>query len=164
MSDFTPRLVKNMWRTLFLITPAFLVMYPITVNLLIAHEAENGDARAIRILLNCGANVDAVDNGRTPLMYAVQNRHMDAIRTLLASHADVNAKYEENGMTSLMMAASDGQMAMVKALINAGADVKAHDKLGRSVLWWALQTDKDEFKPTGYDPKVITLLRAAGAK
>ncbi len=164
MNSLVSHKVKNSGAGWLLLTLILLLIYFVLVNGVLFYEAEDGNATVVNLTLYLGANVNADDNGRTPLMFAVQNWNVDVVRTLIAHHADVNAKYEEDGTTALMTAASDGQMTMVKALINAGADVNAHDKLGRSALWWALQTDKEEFKPTGYDPKVVSLLRAVGAK
>src|SRR5262249_44952306 len=52
--------------------------------------AEGGNAEAVKALLDRGANVNAQDetHGRTPLVFAVAQNRLDAMRVLLARGAD----------------------------------------------------------------------------
>ena len=55
--------------------------------------AGRGDPAAVEALLDRGADVDAKDiDGRTALMLAIQNGHLDVVKALIAKGADVNAK------------------------------------------------------------------------
>ena len=67
-----------------------------------------GDAVAIRLLVEAGANINAVDNkGNTPLHEAVTWRHTLAARMLIEQGADVLLT-NESGLTPLDIAKSDG--------------------------------------------------------
>jgi ankyrin repeat protein len=84
--------------------------------------ALEGDTARVKVLLNHGANVNATDlEGRTALMFAAINLHLDIVEMLLERGADVNARAND-GATALMLAASCGDAAIVQALLNRGAD------------------------------------------
>jgi uncharacterized protein len=82
--------------------------------------------------------------GKTALMYAVQERDLSAIRSLLATTVDVNAathakvgiaQIEACGLhagsrTALMYAAWQGNPEIVSLLLKAGADVRRVDSTG----------------------------------
>jgi ankyrin repeat protein len=71
-----------------------------------------------RKVLNC---FDFIS--RTPLMYAVENRHLDIARTLLEEGSDVNICHEPPlGDTALYYAVENEDVDMVKLLLDAGAD------------------------------------------
>jgi ankyrin repeat protein len=61
----------------------------------------DGQAREVRRLLSEGADVnDADELGRTPLMAASQNGHVEIVDMLLAAEANANAANDE-GNTAL---------------------------------------------------------------
>lgn len=67
-----------------------------------------GDAIGIRLLLDAGANVNAIDNkGNAPLHEAVINRQALAARLLIEHGADVRLR-NKAGLTALDIAKSDG--------------------------------------------------------
>lgn len=66
---------------------------------------------------------------RTPLMLAAFRGDLPAIRRLLASGADVNARDRE-GMTALMFASYGGYGSVVRELLRHGANVYARAKNG----------------------------------
>ena len=67
-----------------------------------------GDAVAIRLLVEAGASINAVDNkGNTPLHEAVTWRHTLAARMLIEQGADMLLR-NESGLTPLDIAKSDG--------------------------------------------------------
>ena len=53
-----------------------------------------GNAAAVKVLLDHGANVNAVETakGQTALMWAASERHAAAAKTLIEGGADVNAR------------------------------------------------------------------------
>jgi ankyrin repeat protein len=86
-----------------------------------------------------GADLTVRDRrGNTPLLYAAAYGSLDAVRTLLAAGADVNAR---NGFdaTPLIWAASNPEKA--RFLVEHGADVHAKTKQGRTALMIAAACD-----------------------
>src|ERR1700674_4140252 len=70
------------------------------------------------------------------LVEAVKKRDLEAVRTLLKQHADVNAR-SGDGATALVWAAHFNNPEMVELLIGAGANVNAANDLGVTALWEA---------------------------
>ncbi len=88
-----------------------------------------GDLKAVRLMLDHGADVNAVDPfGRTPLMYAAISDLLpvEVVRLLIERGADVNAqdrhtKAGDAGLTVLDIAKLNGQTPVVDLLIQHGA-------------------------------------------
>ena len=81
-----------------------------------------GDTRAVKEMLGHGTNVNARDKeGRTALMFAVVNHHLNTAQTLLNYGADVKVKAND-GFTALMLAVLGGDTEIVEALLAGGAD------------------------------------------
>jgi uncharacterized protein len=88
-----------------------------------------GDMKAIRLLLDHGADVKVFDPlGRTALMYAAISDvlPLDAVKLLVERGADVNAKDAhkksgDEGLTVLDIAKLNGKTPIVDFLMNAGA-------------------------------------------
>jgi ankyrin repeat protein len=81
------------------------------------------DGRVVQTLLDAGGNPDAKDGrGMTPLMLAVATDHQDpdAIRALLAHHADTSIR-SLDGETALDWASKFGPTPAFEALKRAGA-------------------------------------------
>lgn len=83
----------------------------------------------IKLLIDHGANVDSriisdsADRARSVLGFAAENGLQDAVRTLLASGADVNWRFSLEDETALVSAISGGDDAIVHMILDAGADV-----------------------------------------
>ena len=63
---------------------------------------------------------------RSPIIYAANNGHLDAVRYLL----DIDAKIEDvsnNGRTPLMWACHWGHVNVVKYLVSRGANIDVVD-------------------------------------
>jgi ankyrin repeat protein len=69
--------------------------------------------------------------GSTPLMYAAAFGSLEAMKSLVAAGADVNAKNAFD-MTALLVCSTD--LAKVRFLVDKGADVNARSKPGRTPL------------------------------
>jgi ankyrin repeat protein len=88
-----------------------------------------GDTKAIRLMLDHGADVNAADpTGRTPLMYAAVSDLLpvDSVKLLLERGADVNAidrhkRSGDSGYTALDIAKENGNTPIVELLLKAGA-------------------------------------------
>jgi euchromatic histone-lysine N-methyltransferase len=83
--------------------------------------------------------------GRTPLMRAVENKHVEAVRKLIAAGADVNARQDpRQGDSALRLAATDGPLAISTLLIDAGANPLLPGRLFLTPLDRARQRNSPE--------------------
>jgi hypothetical protein len=88
-----------------------------------------GDLNAVRLMLDHGADVNAIDPfGRTALMYAAASDllPLDVVKLLVEHGADVNAKdghkhAGDSGLTALDIARLHGETPVVEYLSKAGA-------------------------------------------
>jgi ankyrin repeat protein len=75
------------------------------------------------------------------LIFAARKSNLEAVKTLLAKGADVNAK-TEYGATPLFFACDRGNVEIVKLLLDAGADVNITDSFYKSPpVFWAVMKD-----------------------
>ncbi len=105
------------------------------------------------------------EGGHTDLMRAALEGKTEAVKALLESGADVNAKDDE-GRTALMFAVTNMQTDSVKALLEHGADVNVRANDGADVSGRFIETGKTALmlaKEKGYT-EIASLLQAAGAK
>ena len=100
---------------------------------LVFSASKIGDVESIRKAVAAGARVDQPDDlGNTPLHYAANAGHVDAVQELLTAFgAPVNA-VNSAGDTPLHKAAARGHAAVVKALLAAGADATLTNALGQT--------------------------------
>jgi ankyrin repeat protein len=120
--------------------------------------ARTGRVDAARVLLDKGANVNAVERwrGQTALMWAAAQNQAGMVRALAAAGAHVNARSTINnwerqvtaepraiyrpagGWTPLLYAAREGCVECVGVLADAGADLNLADPEGISPLLMAV--------------------------
>src|SRR5579862_3794639 len=83
-----------------------------------------GNPETVKLLLTHGADANAKEpnRGQSALMWAVDQKHLDAARTLIEHGADVNV-HSKNGFTPLLFAAKQGDIETVRMLLKAGAKV-----------------------------------------
>ena len=99
----------------------------------------NNDLNSLKASLAKGADVNTKDaRGSTLLMHAAAVGSPEAVKLLLDSGADVNAKNEVEA-TALILGAGNAEKA--RMLVEKGADVNAHSKLGRTPLMIAAGCD-----------------------
>jgi ankyrin repeat protein len=78
------------------------------------------------------------DAGRATAMFAaIRGNDLPALKTLLASGADVNTRGERE-TTPLMYACAFGSPESVKLLLAKGADVNAQNAFGATALMWSV--------------------------
>ena len=93
-------------------------------------------AELVKILLEAGADVDAVDSDQSsPLHFASKSSSVPVVKVLLEAGADVNAL--NCSQSSPLHYASKRNPAVVPVLLEAGAKVNVLDKWQRSPLYWA---------------------------
>ncbi len=84
--------------------------------------AQQGDAAALRTLLEAGEDVDSLDRyGQTALMLAAVRGHVAAVEVLIEAGArlDHTAKYR---LSALMLATINDRYQVAQLLVGAGAD------------------------------------------
>ena len=88
------------------------------------HAAVMGNAGAdlVRLLIERGAQIDAIDgSGETPLHYAARNGRIDLCELLVSKGANINI-ISDSECTPLVEAAMSGHVRSFLLLINLGAD------------------------------------------
>lgn len=101
--------------------------------------AQGGNVEMVQILLDAGAEVDAVDSvGHTPLMRAVEVGHEAVVEQLIGAGADLDVQ-ASNGSSAVMLAVSDGRIAILEQLIGAGANLELADEYGNTAVLSAVE-------------------------
>ena len=85
--------------------------------------AERGHGEIVRVLLDAGAEIDAVHKatGETALALAAKHGHLDVLRILVESGANLNTQTRNTGLTPIASAASHGHISVVRLLLGVGA-------------------------------------------
>jgi ankyrin repeat protein len=97
--------------------------------------ASRGHLKAVALLLDRGAKVDAVDGeGVTPLILASYRGQTEVVKLLLERGAAVNATEKGNGLGSLSHAVGRGDKELVSVLLAHGADPLLKSADGRTAL------------------------------
>lgn len=106
--------------------------------------AKSDRSKAIRLLVELGARVDADPYRGTALTWAAANGRVASIRTLVELGADPDQRgtfggpSHGEGVTAIHLAAQSGQRDAVTALLDLGADPLIKDKLhGGNARGWA---------------------------
>jgi ankyrin repeat protein len=104
-----------------------------------------GDTKGVARLLAQQISVNARDErfGRTALMWAAQNGHIEVMHLLLDRGAEIDASAQD-GETALMLAAGDGRAEAVLLLLARGAQMDKKDKEGRTAADHAREHDREE--------------------
>jgi ankyrin repeat protein len=97
--------------------------------------AEKEHEAVVRLLLDRGAFVDAVDaRGRTPLSYAAQRGYDAVVWLLLEWGACTEVADNSWGQTPLSLAAEKGDEVVVRLLLDRDANTETADKWGQTPL------------------------------
>jgi ankyrin repeat domain-containing protein 50 len=106
--------------------------FDIAVNLLI--EGFSSRLKTVKLPVRKRAKVDSADRyGRTPLVYAVWNRHVAVVKLLLKAGARVGLR-DEIGGTPLSYAVCNGHEDVLQILIKKGSKVDSEDSLSAALL------------------------------
>jgi tetratricopeptide (TPR) repeat protein len=148
-----------MKRILFLILCVSLMFTGIakadvSANLILA--ARDGNLVNVNAALTEGADINAKmpPIGRTALIWASEQGHVEVVKLLLQKGANVDEKNFTGG-TALMAALEQGQIEIIKLLIGKGADVNIKDINGATPLRKAKEMGRSD---------IMELLENAGAK
>ncbi len=104
-------------------------------NLMIASSLDYA-SEIDRLIMN-GADVDAeTPEGVTPLIFAVANNRIEAVKALIFHNPNLN-KITSASETPLIIAVKNGNTEIAEALIRAGADIDLADRYGATPLHYA---------------------------
>lgn len=107
----------------------------------------HGNVRVLTALIGAGANIDERDDrGATPLMWAANRNHLNAVRLLVERRADLNAQ-DASGRTALMYTSPDG-LDILEFLLNHGANPNLRSTDGLTASEEALRQAEWERKST----------------
>jgi truncated hemoglobin YjbI len=106
-----------------------------------------GSLTTVELLLQLGADANALDGGKHTPLYSVGNEcagaeSADVIRALVRNGARVDAHDGVTGATALHMAARRENAVVAKALLDCGADKTARDRRGDTPLQRAINCKK----------------------
>lgn len=86
----------------------------------LARAAKNGHLTTLKLLINAGAKVNVVAEGRSILIHVVEANNMLLTQVLISAKADVNFR-DENGDTALRVARRNEYFDIDLMLVQAGA-------------------------------------------
>ena len=112
-------------------------------NTALMWAASEGYLDIAKLLINCGANVNAKnDAGYTALMFATEGDRRDIVIALLdAASLDRSCVSDRNNFqeTLLMTTSRHGQTDLVQRLAQMGAEINATNKIGDTALYLAAE-------------------------
>jgi ankyrin repeat protein len=97
---------------------------------------------------NRGADIDInwqnpEDNGKTALIIATRNGHLEVVRELIRAGADVNQS-DTHDNVPIFWAAMHGFLEIANALIRAGADVNKKNSGDQTAVFFATQHNQND--------------------
>lgn len=132
-------------------TPELLTLRCAIRGTLLHSAAAAGCPQFVTLLLEFGANPNAVDGGGHSPLYSACNategradERAEVVRLLAESGADVNANHGVNKCAPLHTAARRGSVSAASVLLEYGADIEARDSDGDTPLRRAINCGKPE--------------------
>jgi ankyrin repeat protein len=124
-----------------LVTMAAQAVFADNAALMNAIRLENEAMLAAELNNNWVTSRNALINGKTALMLAVEKGWRRGVEMLLNKQADPNVK-GNGGETALLLAARTNPDAeIIKLLLNNNANISVKDDAGNTVLMYAVQND-----------------------
>ena len=115
--------------------------------------ARRGDLDAVREAMAQGADLNAIEKGKTPLALAATNGRAEVAEFLIGKGADVN-KFTGHGQPPLLEVSISGSVPIAKLLLASGARTNVSDTWGLTPLMRAVRVGR---------PEIVQLLLAFGA-
>lgn len=95
--------------------------------------AKNGNAELCKLLIDYGANVNAVTPSKmTPLHISVLENHVHIVQLLLENNANVHLREEGNRETPILLACSLGHTKIIQLLEERDANIEDVDENGNN--------------------------------
>lgn len=112
---------------------------------------EEGDIPLLRQLIHEGQDIEQANYGETPLIFACQQKNLEAVRVLIEAGADVNhnSNYGSPLIYTVDNTGDDVNTALliVKELIKAGANVSYRDEdKGMTAYEYAVEENIEDIK------------------
>jgi ankyrin repeat protein len=135
--DGTPKSKCLILYTKYILDPFLLILQDCRYLL---QAAESGDVSSVKMLVNSTdvSCITGVDARNAPLTYAAENGHVDVVRVLLESGANLEATNHFQ-RTALHEAAYEGHLEVCRLLLDWGAKVDPLDNFKYSPLHDAAQ-------------------------
>ena len=153
-------------------------------NIALAKACAVGNLGEVGRLIDAGADVNYINNGRSVIHTAVNNGRARIVELLVRRGADVNDRNDGwDRATPLIEAIKGRHLEIAEFLINNGADVNARNKAGTSPLYIAanyrhqnpdltklllskgatidqklMDAVKDKYSIDGYSPEIVDIL------
>ncbi len=139
-TPFYPQLTWNRWHSFDFNDSDKNFLPSVELQGALLHiAAEEGNLKALQLLISQGANIDVVNCcGRTPLMVGVH--HVDVVKFLIANGSNVNHQ-DKTGQTVLMLLVWKAKSCkyLLKALLSAGANPKIVDRYNKTMVHYACE-------------------------
>jgi ankyrin repeat protein len=102
----------------------------------LAHAAYQGEIGGVYVYLTQGADINALVDGRPPLLWAISRGHKGVMTVLLAKGADIMQE-TEGGDEALSCAVWSGDTYLVQWMLEKGFEPLHKNKDGKTALDWA---------------------------
>lgn len=102
--------------------------------------AARGHCEIIKCLISIGADINASENGETPLLMAVHAAQLETTQLLIENGADVHARMDEGASSlhqavkSYELANTDATLKIIDQLLAKGVEIEGRDDDGHTVL------------------------------